>query len=62
MVPAGVELIVDREGEVVLVQLDEGGTQLFAAPEGLVGKLVGLEFEPPREHCHAEVEELEVEV
>ena len=59
MVPAGVERIVDGEGEVVVVQLHQGWDQHLAAAEGPVGKLVSLEFKATTQSRHAEVQELE---
>ena len=58
MVPAGVERIVDGEGEVVVVQLHQGWDQHLAAAEGPVGKLVSLEFKATTQCRHAEVQEL----
>ena len=59
MVPARIERIVDGEGEVVVVQLDQGGGQHLAAAEGPVGELVSLEFKPTTQSRHAEVQELQ---
>ncbi len=44
MVPARVEHVVDGERQVVLVQLDEGRAQLFAATKSPGANVIKLLF------------------
>ena len=51
-------MIVDGEGKVVVVQLHQSLGQHFTSAQGLVGKLIGLEFVASAKRGHGEVQQL----
>ena len=56
--PCGVHVVVDGEGQVVVVQFDKSLGQHLTSAQGLVCKLVCLELETTTQGSHGEVQQL----